>query len=147
MAFQQFRTRNRDPLSLEMLWDHDGMTHLHENDEGRPVLRLRVMRGDDIVFGPGKAALLESIEQTGSILAAGKAMGMSYKRAWQLVETMNRLFREPVVERMRGGADRGGARLTEAGVQALALYRRMQDDAKAASAGSMAELEHMLVDP
>ena len=123
------------------------MTHLHENDEGRPVLRLRVMRGDDIVFGPGKAALLESIEQTGSILAAGKAMGMSYKRAWQLVETMNRLFREPVVERMRGGADRGGARLTEAGVQALALYRRMQDDAKAASAGSMAELEHMLVDP
>ena len=123
------------------------MTHLHENEEGRPVLRLRVMRGDDIVFGPGKAALLESIEQTGSILAAGKAMGMSYKRAWQLVETMNRLFREPVVERMRGGADRGGARLTEAGVQALALYRRMQDDAKAASAGSMAELEHMLVDP
>ena len=123
------------------------MTHLHENDEGRPVLRLRVMRGDDIVFGPGKAALLESIEQTGSILAAGKAMGMSYKRAWQLVETMNRLFREPVVERMRGGADRGGARLTEAGVQALALYRRMQDDAKAASAGLMAELEHMLVDP
>ena len=123
------------------------MTHLHEDDEGRPVLRLRVMRGDDIVFGPGKAALLESIEQTGSILAAGKAMGMSYKRAWQLVETMNRLFREPVVERMRGGADRGGARLTEAGVQALALYRRMQDDAKAASAGSMAELEHMLVDP
>ena len=139
--------RNRNPLSLELLWDHDGMTHLHENDEGRPVLRLRVMRGDDIVFGPGKAALLESIEQTGSILAAGKAMGMSYKRAWQLVETMNRLFREPVVERMRGGADRGGARLTEAGVQALALYRRMQDDAKAASAGSMAELEHMLVDP
>ena len=123
------------------------MTHLHEDDEGKPVLRLRVMRGDDIVFGPGKAALLESIEQTGSILAAGKAMGMSYKRAWQLVETMNRLFREPVVERMRGGADRGGARLTEAGVQALALYRRMQDDAKAASAGSMAELEHMLVDP
>ena len=147
MAFQQLRTRNRNPLSLEMLWDHDGMTHLHENEEGRPVLRLRVMRGDDIVFGPGKAALLESIEQTGSILAAGKAMGMSYKRAWQLVETMNRLFREPVVERMRGGADRGGARLTEAGVQALALYRRMQDDAKAASAGSMAELEHMLVDP
>ena len=123
------------------------MTHLHENEEGRPVLRLRVMRGDDIVFGPGKAALLESIEQTGSILAAGKAMGMSYKRAWQLVETMNRLFREPVVERMRGGADRGGARLTEAGVQALALYRRMQDDAKAASARSMAELKDMLVDP
>ncbi|MCC0029392.1 MAG: winged helix-turn-helix domain-containing protein [Brucellaceae bacterium] len=123
------------------------MTHLHEDDEGRPVLRLRVMRGDDIVFGPGKAALLESIEQTGSILAAGKAMGMSYKRAWQLVETMNRLFREPVVERMRGGADRGGARLTEAGVQALALYRRIQAEAKAASNASMAELKGMLVDP
>ena len=123
------------------------MTHLHEDDEGRPVLRLRVMRGDDIVFGPGKAALLESIEQTGSILAAGKAMGMSYKRAWQLVETMNRLFREPVVERMRGGADRGGARLTETGMQALALYRRIQDEAKAASAGSMAELKGMLGEP
>ena len=123
------------------------MTHLHEDDEGRPVLRLRVMRGDDIVFGPGKALLLESIEQTGSILAAGKAMGMSYKRAWQLVETMNRLFREPVVERMRGGADRGGARLTETGMQALALYRRIQDEAKAASAGSMAELKGMLGEP
>lgn len=123
------------------------MTHLHEADEGEPVLRLRVMRGDDIVFGPGKAALLESIEQTGSILAAGKAMGMSYKRAWQLVETMNRVFREPVVERMRGGADRGGAKLTPSGEQALALYRHIQEQAKSVSRASMAELKDMLVDP
>jgi len=123
------------------------VTHLHEAEEGEPVLRLRVMRGDDIIFGPGKAQLLESIEQTGSILAAGKAMGMSYKRAWQLVESMNRAFREPVVERMRGGADRGGARLTEAGTQALALYRRIQDQARTASADSMTQLKDMLDDP
>ena len=73
-----------------------------------PRLRLRVVFGDGAMIGPGKADLLERIRETGSISAAGRAMGMSYKRAWMLVETLNALFRDPLVESIRGGVQ-GGA--------------------------------------
>ena len=63
----------------------------------RPVVRLRVLRGSDVAIGPGKADLLEAIVRTGSIAAAGRTMKMSYRRAWLLVDMMNRSFREPVV--------------------------------------------------
>lgn len=78
-----------------------------------------------LVFGPGKADLLAAIEAEGSISAAGRAMGMSYKRAWSLVEEMNTAFAEPLVESARGGAHGGGASLTEAGRAVLADYRRL----------------------
>ena len=67
------------------------------------------------MLGPGKADLLELIAETGSIAAAGRRLGMSYKRAWSLVETLNAMFRDPLVESSRGGATFGGARLTENG--------------------------------
>jgi len=89
-------------------------------------VRLRVVLEPDIAIGPGKAEILERIRETGSIAAAGRQMGMSYKRAWLLVETMNRCFRSPLVQASRGGRGKGGAALTAAGEEVLALYRRME---------------------
>lgn len=77
------------------------------------------------MLGPGKAELLEFIREEGSIAGAGRRMGMSYKRAWQLVEHLNAAFREPLVDSARGGAKGGGARLTEAGELVLANYHRL----------------------
>ena len=74
-----------------------------------PRLRLRIQFGDTAMLGPGKADLLELIRTTGSIAAAGRAMSMSYKRAWLLVEEMNQAFREPLVDSSRGGTRGGGA--------------------------------------
>lgn len=91
----------------------------------RPQLRL--VHGADIAIGPGKADLLEHIRDTGSISAAGRAMGMSYKRAWLLVSTMNRCFADPLVSVSRGGSDHGGAELTDNGERVLAAYRRLVD--------------------
>jgi molybdate transport system regulatory protein len=88
--------------------------------------RLRIVLGPDIAIGPGKADLLEGIRETGSIAGAGRRMGMSYKRAWYLVETMNRCFKRPLVEASKGGRAGGGARLTELGHEVLARYRRME---------------------
>jgi molybdate transport system regulatory protein len=87
--------------------------------------RLRLVLGDDIAIGPGKADLLDLIRDTGSIAAAGRAMGMSYKRAWLLVTTMNDCFKTPLVVASRGGSERGGASLTVAGEAVLAAYRRL----------------------
>ena len=69
--------------------------------------RLRIVLEPDIAIGPGKADILEAIRETGSIAAAGRRMGMSYKRAWLLVETMNACFKSPLVEASRGGRARG----------------------------------------
>jgi molybdate transport system regulatory protein len=98
------------------------------------------------MFGPGKAELLERIRDTGSIAAAGRGMGMSYKRAWQLVETMNAMFRAPLVERMRGGAKGGGARVTAAGDTVLAEYRALEAAAREASASPLERLRALLRD-
>ena len=90
-----------------------------------PALSLRVILRKGSAFGPGKAELLEHIRDTGSIAAAGRRMRMSYKRAWQLVEELNRVFDTPLVEASKGGSGGGGATLTRAGADALARYRRM----------------------
>lgn len=91
-----------------------------------PELRLRILFGTGAMLGPGKAELLAGIAASGSIAAAGRAMGMSYKRAWMLVDEMNRSFRLPLVESTRGGASGGAARLTETGAEVLAQYRALQ---------------------
>ena len=88
--------------------------------------RLRIVLEPDIAIGPGKADILEGIRDTGSIAAAGRRMGMSYKRAWLLVDTLNRCFGSPLVETTRGGQARGGAVLTDEGERVLACYRRME---------------------
>jgi molybdate transport system regulatory protein len=109
-------------------------------------LRLRIVFGDLVMLGPGKADLLQGIRETGSIAAAGRRMKMSYKRAWMLVETMNAAFREPLVESVRGGARGGGARLTQAGDAVLAHYRRLEGCAAEAGAAEIAAIRGMLRD-
>ncbi|MBI1385093.1 MAG: LysR family transcriptional regulator [Rhizobiales bacterium] len=107
--------------------------------------RLRVVLETDIAIGPGKADLLEAIAEAGSIAAAGRSMGMSYKRAWLLVESMNACFKAPLVETSRGGNARGGAQLTDEGRRVLACYRRIEEITDAAIADELAKLRAMLV--
>jgi len=110
-------------------------------------LRLRVLRGGDIVMGPGRADLLTQIGATGSIAAAGRQMGMSYKRAWALVEAMNATFAAPLVAAVKGGAGGGGAHLTEAGLAVLAAYRGLETVAHDRGAAYLAELDVALQVP
>jgi molybdate transport system regulatory protein len=101
---------------------------------------LRVTLTDAAYIGPGRADLLEGIAQTGSISAAGKRMGMSYKRAWSLVQALNDGFGAPLVEASRGGAAQGGAHLTELGTDVLARYRAMQEKTAEAIVADVAAL-------
>lgn len=94
--------------------------------KARLEVKPRVILGDVRAMGPGKADLLELIEETGSISAAAKRMNMSYRRAWMLVDAMNASFKQPLVEANAGGARGGGARVTQNGKDVLALYRRLQ---------------------
>ena len=115
------------------------------NEDLRLQLRLRSAAG--IVMGPGRADLLGHIAETGSIAAAGRQMGMSYKRAWVLVEQMNSMFQAPLVEAAKGGVGGGGARLTEAGAQVLAAYRGLEAVVEQSGAGYLAMLTAALQVP
>lgn len=92
-------------------------------------LKLQIACGDALALGPGKADLLDAIETHGSISAAGRALGMSYRRAWLLVDEMNRCFDPPVVETLRGGGLERGARITDTGILVLQAYREMEAEA------------------
>jgi molybdate transport system regulatory protein len=95
-------------------------------------ISLRIDLGEEFRFGPGKARLLELIRDTGSISAAGRALGMSYRRAWLLTDELNRMFGAQIVEPQHGGAKGGGARVTEQGLAVLEAYRRIETAAEAA---------------
>ena len=92
-------------------------------------IKIRLHHHDAIAFGPGKADLLDAIQSTGSISAAGRKMGMSYKRAWDLVQTMNQSFKQPLVSTSKGGSQKGGASLTTMGEQVLEQYRQIEQSA------------------
>ena len=109
------------------------------------ALKLRILF-DGAMMGPGKAELLERIRETGSIAAAGRQMKMSYKRAWMLVEAMNSAFAAPVVASARGGAQGGGAHLTETGVQVLRHFRTLEAAAQTAAAPHIKALESLRSD-
>ena len=111
------------------------------SDSSGPVARLRIVLGQNIAVGPGKADLLEGIRETGSIAAAGRRLGMSYKRAWLLIDTMNGCFSKPLVEAVKGGKAGGGAHLTRLGEDVLARYRRMQTAMAQAIGADMAALK------
>ena len=115
-----------------------------------PKLRLRLVFGSGPVgmlsFGPGKADLLDLIGQHGSISAAARVMGMSYRRAWLLVDEMNQTFRNPLVESLRGGPKGGGAHLTEDGKAALHYFRDIEAATLNAGAADIAALSAMLRD-
>lgn len=97
-----------------------------------PGLTLRVLASDEPAMGPGKARLIELIDQTGSISAAARAMDMSYRRAWQLVEALNQSFSEPIVLTAVGGKRGGGAAVTGFGREAVRLFREMENKASSA---------------
>lgn len=107
--------------------------------------RLRVMVGRNIALGPGKVQLLELLQKTGSITRAAREMDMSYMRAWTLIRTMNRCFKEPIVVSTHGGAHGGGgATLTETGRKALALYKQMDAKCLAAVSPAQKQLDNLL---
>jgi len=108
----------------------------------RPIarFRLRVTTGDTIAIGPGKIDLLEAIAETQSITAAAKSIGMSYRRAWMLVDQINATLRQPAVASAKGGERGGGSRLTAVGEDLIARYRRIEACAAEACADDMAAL-------
>jgi molybdate transport system regulatory protein len=107
-------------------------------------IKIRLHINDKVALGPGKADLLEAIIQHGSISAAGRAMGMSYKRAWDLVNTMNESFAKPLVLTAKGGSHGGGAEVTAIGKQVLQQYRQAQRQAEKAIEQEMSTLSQEL---
>ena len=105
-----------------------------------PHLSLRIDLDTEGRIGPGKIQLLEKIREFGSISAAGRAMDMSYKRAWDLVDEINRICRQAAVERQTGGKNGGGAALTPFGLSLVARYRKIERDAASAVRKDLAAL-------
>ncbi|OUY07063.1 winged helix-turn-helix domain-containing protein [Acinetobacter populi] len=107
-------------------------------------LRLRILYDEHIAIGPGKAELLEAIQRTGSISQAAKSMNMSYRRAWQLVDTMNQCFASALVETQTGGTHGGGAVVTPIGQQILQSFREMEQHAKQSMESYVAQISQHL---
>lgn len=107
-------------------------------------IKIHIPLGEVSAIGPGKADLLEAIIQTGSISAAGRQMGMSYRRSWDLVDTMNRSFIEPLVVTVTGGSGGGGAQVTEFGREVLHRYREIEAKADAMLQTELAGLSRLL---
>ena len=112
-----------------------------------PGLTLRVLAGDFPAMGPGRARLIGFIESTGSISAAAREMGMSYRRAWQLVEAINASFNEPVVVTAVGGKRGGGAVVTDFGRRMVEAYCQMESKASAAIATDLGKYASHLRKP
>jgi molybdate transport system regulatory protein len=108
----------------------------------QPVVqfRLRIRKGEHVAIGPGKVALLEAIAATGSITAAARSLGMSYRRAWLLVDEMNSCMRGPVVDTETGGTHGGGTRLTATGAAIVEQYRAIERSAESAAAHQIERL-------
>ncbi|MGF7151371.1 molybdate transport system regulatory protein [Sphingomonas zeicaulis] len=112
---------------------------------GNLKVKAQLVCGDEFAIGPGKALLLEAIDSEGSISGAGRKLGMSYRRTWLLVDSMNRCFTDKLVETLSGGGRERGARLTDDGRRALAAYRTMEAAMmRAADSPALAELRAML---
>jgi molybdate transport system regulatory protein len=105
---------------------------------------LRLGFDGEQALGPGKVRLLELIGETGSISAGGRAMKMSYRRAWMLVDELNRMFRDPLVEARPGGTNGGGAHLTPAGSDVVRRYRAIESDVETTSNAHIEALESMI---
>lgn len=102
-----------------------------DRPRGTPEVHLNVTFASGARIGPGKATLLEGIRDAGSISAAARSLGMDYKRAWTLLDSLDRAFDTPVVERKTGGPGGGGAALTAFGLELLERYRRIEAGATA----------------
>jgi molybdate transport system regulatory protein len=102
-------------------------------------IKIQVLCDAELAMGPGKADLLEAIEREGSISGAGRALGMSYRRTWLLVDAMNRCWASPLVETVPGGGSQKGARVTAPGREVLAAYRAIEAALAAAAEGAAAK--------
>jgi molybdate transport system regulatory protein len=107
------------------------------------MLRPHVFIGQEIAFGPGKIELLRQVGEGHSISSAARALGMTYKRAWLLIDTLNRGFAKPVVETSSGGKGGGGARLTPLGEELVARYQALDAKLKAAAQAELAALAEL----
>jgi molybdate transport system regulatory protein len=112
-----------------------------------PRLTLRIDFDEDRAIGPGKIRLLELIDAFGSISAAGRQMNMSYRRAWLLVDSLNKAFCKPLIDAQVGGAKGGGAVLTPLGLSVVRHYRAIEAAACAAGAADIAALAASLAKP
>lgn len=110
----------------------------------RPTLSVRIDFPNGLRFGPGKAALLEQLLETGSINAAAKALNMSYPRALKLIEQMNETFADPVIETQTGGRDGGGTRITETGRNILNLYKSLCESSLEANREALSAFDQFL---
>ncbi|HEV8542434.1 MAG TPA: LysR family transcriptional regulator [Verrucomicrobiae bacterium] len=106
--------------------------------------RFRVLFREEIALGPGKVELLKAIQEMGSIRQAASRLRMSYMRAWLLIRTMNRCFKSPLVHSERGGASKGGAKLTDTGKAAVRLYEQLETESLATSRKTCEELMFLL---
>lgn len=120
------------------------LTHVSSSKSLRP--RFRILCGSDIAIGPGKAELLEKVHEVGSIAEAAKQMGMSYMRAWTLIRTMQRCFKQPLLSVARGGAKRGGAKLTDTGRKVLELYHALEEESLQATESTWKQFRNLLRD-
>jgi molybdate transport system regulatory protein len=111
---------------------------------GKTSLHLRIDFGGERSIGPGKIRLLELINETGSISAAGRALEMSYRQAWLLIDELNHMFREPVVVAQTGGGGGGGASVTETGNAIVRLYREVERRTYSASTPEIRSLARLL---
>lgn len=102
--------------------------------------RIRVTRGEEIAIGPGKIALLEAIREHGSITQAAREIGMSYRRAWMLLDELNRSLRKPATQSSPGGTHGGGSLLTPEGERLIELYREIERSAEQACAERLSQL-------
>jgi molybdate transport system regulatory protein len=123
-----------------------GRGRSHAAAQRTAVLTIRVDFGAYGYIGPGKITLMELISKHGSISAAGKEMGMSYRRAWMLVDEINQIFRAPLVEKQMGGTGGGGARLTVLGRDVVSRYRAIEAAAATATAVDLRVLKASLPD-
>ena len=108
-----------------------------------PRLWIRVDLGADDKIGPGKIALLRAVGEERSISGAARALGMSYRRAWLLIDALNRSFGAPVVETHVGGRRQGGARLTPLGAELIARYADIERRANQSAGTALTSLSKL----
>jgi molybdate transport system regulatory protein len=116
----------------------------HQDEARQAVLTIRIDFGDCGNLGPGKVALMELISKHGSISAAGKEMGMSYRRAWLLVDSINSAMEKPAVAAVMGGRQGGGAAVTPVGERIIEIYRSIEDRARTSARDEFRAVEKIV---
>ena len=114
------------------------------NQPAEVCFRIRIMKGETIAIGPGKVSLLEAVRKHGSISAAARSLDMSYRRAWLLIDELNRALKSPATISEQGGQSGGGCVLTPVGESIVRLYRDVEAQAQAACAGQIESLTQLL---